>query len=125
MTHPLPVNLDALARAFRDQGEDTSYYLNTETGELLTVLNDWRQMYDDIWAAAEDGGISFAEALARHDIAAWKKDLLASLDEIESGIGATYLEVPASGRITADDGMASTRAREWLRVHDIEVVPRE
>jgi hypothetical protein len=92
------VDLDELSAVFEINLFDTSYYLDLETGRVVTVDDETRreleELYDEIYDEEGNCIISLEELLrGRDDIQDWFKEALLEADRVEEGYGARFISV--------------------------------
>ena len=94
------VDLAELADAFDNSSEETTYYLDTETGETVLVTSEVNRHLEAIYEAMDGGEdeprLSFEEALQQRDIPGWQQEMVRTADKVEEGFGVRFLRVPRS-----------------------------
>jgi Uncharacterised protein family (UPF0158) len=94
----LRIDLGELAYAFEHGSWEISYYLDTESGEVLLVGEESRRMLDHIYETYGDQErhVDLDAVLGRRELVEWVKDDLKTAHRIDSGFGSRYLQVPES-----------------------------
>ena len=105
----LRIDLVELADAFEHGSWELSYYLDSESGEILMVGQETRHMLDHILETYGDETrqVDIDAALQHRDLVAWMKDDLKTAQRIDSGYGSRYLQVPESDSL---EGYADMKA---------------
>jgi len=123
----LLVDMSELRDAFEEGLPGVHWYLDVETGEVISVEDEmWRLLErvgedDDVRGRDSGALIAPTDALQRHGVLAWQWDLVQEAARIEAGLGTRYIEVP---RAESRDGfrdmedfvgaIRDTRVRERL-----------
>jgi hypothetical protein len=93
----LKLDLDELAWAFEDRDSDASWYLNTETGEVICVTHETSQMLDELLEGEAAPAVSdrdeFLRQLEDCDCQEWEKDELRQAYEVASDTRKRFLPV--------------------------------
>jgi len=103
MKRVLLVDLSELRDAFEEGLPGVHWYLDVETGEVISVDDEmWRlleRVGEGDGVRGRDGGALIAptDALQRHGVLAWQWDLLQEAARVEAGLGTRYIEVPRAG----------------------------
>ena len=105
----LRIDLGELAFAFEHSSWEISYYLDTESGEVLMVGEESRRMLDHIYETygGEQRTVDLDAVLARRELVQWVKDDLKVAHRIDSGFGSRYHQVPESDSL---EGYADMKA---------------
>jgi len=105
----LRIDLGELAFAFEHSSWEISYYLDTESGEVLMVGEESRRMLDHIYETygGEQRRVDLDAVLARRELVQWVKDDLKVAHRIDSGFGSRYHQVPESDSL---EGYADMKA---------------
>ena len=94
----LPVDLSELEWAFQDSSWSTAYYLDLQTGQVITITEEIRQelenLYEEAYDENEDEQVPWADVLQRCNLPEWMKEELQRAHEVEKGYGTRYLGVP-------------------------------
>ena len=97
----LRVDLSRLEAAFDDTSWERSYYLDLETGKVVTVTDEIRWELDSIYEEATLEHVTGEEVdvtpvLRRLSLPEWEKEALCEANEVENGFGTRYISVPRS-----------------------------
>src|SRR5688572_29698175 len=96
---PVRVDFEALETAFEDDGMEHANFLDLETGEVVLVTDEMKQMLEEICEEAlEDYSDSDAvlDAIEASDVPEWQKEALRDAEAVERSLGSRYLRVPDS-----------------------------
>ena len=92
------VNLVELTDAFDNGCDEITYFLDTETGEIVLVTSDDNQHLEAIYEAMDGGEneprLSFEEALQQRNIPGWQHEMVRTADKVEEGFGTRFFRVP-------------------------------
>jgi hypothetical protein len=96
----IKVDIDDLASAFENAGPESHHYLDTETGEVIFVLDEDRGdvggFLEECDAEPDDLSVAFEkwlEEACHHD---WQRDNLRQVFEIESDYTSRFIEVSSA-----------------------------
>ena len=105
----LRIDLGELAFAFEHGSWEISYFLDTESGEVLLVREESRRMLDHIYETygGVERRVDLAAVLQRRELVEWLKDELQTAHRIDSGFGSRYFQVPVSDSL---EGYADMKA---------------
>lgn len=96
----LKVDMSELEFAFEQSPGEMSFFLDTETGELILITDEIRyeleRIYEDIYDERDEEDIAFAEALRRRNMPEWMHAALRQADQVEQGYGSRYIDVPSA-----------------------------
>jgi len=89
----LKINLSELEGAFEMSSPEMHHYLDTETGEVLMVTDDFRQELEQL---REEAGpeAKLEELLRESKLPDWQKQAIAEAERIEENYGTRVVEVP-------------------------------
>lgn len=89
----LKINLVDLEGAFETNSPEMHHYLDTETGEVLMVTDDFRHELERLWeeAGPED---KLADLLRKSDLPDWQRKALVEAERVEEGNGTRMVSVP-------------------------------
>ena len=94
----IKVDLSELEVAFDNSSDEMTYYLNTETGEVVVVTDEARSEFEAIEKVMYGGGdevlVPFDEALGRRDLDDELQHDVRVAAAVEAGFGTRYVEVP-------------------------------
>ena len=106
----LKVDLAELEIACESGATEASYYLDTETGEVVLVTDETRSglvaLSEQVYDAAGEERVPFADLLARRDLTDRQKNALADALRVESGFGDRFI------RVEPEDAHAAYRDME-------------
>jgi hypothetical protein len=95
----LKIDLPDLVQAF-DAGDtvEMTWYLNTQTGEVVPVSDEIRRALEDIYKELKQRGVDhssdFAAAIKDFPEQNWVKEALIEADQVERGLSQTFVTVP-------------------------------
>lgn len=93
----LAINMRDLTTAFALRFDGVQTYFDMETGEVLEVSSEIRDMLEELAAelhTVEDGPIPLQDLLARHpEIPVWQKRALLKANRVELGLGSRIIAV--------------------------------
>ncbi|UCC61622.1 MAG: hypothetical protein JSV36_12535 [Anaerolineae bacterium] len=94
----LRVDVDELTFAFENASWEMSYYLDLETGQVISITEETRWRLEGIYQEARDAGsdqpFDLAEVLEDYGLPDWQKERLLEADRLEVGFGVRYISVP-------------------------------
>lgn len=92
------LNWTELEFAFGNSSYEIDFYLDTETGEVLSVSDEarsiLRRLHDQYGNAAETGAFDLPEALNRSGIPDWQQQEVTEAQQIGEDSNFRYLEIP-------------------------------
>ncbi len=94
----LKIDLSELELAFEGGSEMISYYLNLETGEVVSVSDEERGILETIYEFYYDNltqTVDWEEAFEKKLIPDWQRELLQQADEVEAGLGSRFISIPS------------------------------
>jgi hypothetical protein len=97
----LPVDLDELAEIFDSNNPEITYFLDTESGQVVQVSVETRQQLESIYSEYVEDEEDLTETnllVAFEDIALaeWERQELLSAHRVDTGSGTRYLRIPAA-----------------------------
>jgi hypothetical protein len=98
--HQLKIDLSELEMAFDSGGKLVSYYLDIETGEVISFSDEERGLLERIYATSYDEQtrkVDWATAFQEEHIPDWQREQLLDADRIESGLGSRFIAIPSEG----------------------------
>ena len=104
----LDVDVATLEIPFSTTSYETSYYLNVETGEVVTVLEEARQEFEDLrdeWEQT-DRSSDFEVFLQHSDTPDWMVEAIRDVMRVEEGYGSRYVQVPQADSSEGHQDMA-------------------
>jgi hypothetical protein len=94
----LAVNWMELELAFDDSSYESSYYLDTETGQVFMVTEETRWKLESIYekfAGVDDGAdFDLSAVLPQTDLPDWQQEDVMVANEIGDGFSSRYLAIP-------------------------------
>ena len=96
----LQVNLDDIADAmeYRDPMMMLHSYLDTETGEVITVSSEELSIVEGIYQTHDqeehDKPLDLAAILAKSDYPQWQIEIILEAERVEMGYGTRYISLP-------------------------------
>lgn len=94
----LQVDLDELMFAFDNASWEMSYYLDLETGQVVTIFDETRRelerIYEETYDPDAEQPIDLAEALRQRDLPEWRQQALLEADRVEAEYHSRYIGVP-------------------------------
>lgn len=94
----LKIDLSELELAFDSGSEMISYYLDIETGEVVSVSDQERSLLESIYKSYYDEQTHTVDWVAAFDekhIPEWQRQSLQDADRIEAGFGSRYIDIPS------------------------------
>jgi len=94
----LKIDLSDLELAFDSGGEKISYYLDTETGEIISITDDERRLLESIYDSyynEQTQTIDWAAAFQEEHGPEWLRERLQDADSIEEGFGSRFKAIPS------------------------------
>ncbi|MBX3055566.1 MAG: hypothetical protein KF770_03755 [Anaerolineae bacterium] len=105
----LAVDWDQLTLAFDDSFSEIRYYLDTETGQVFTVMDEARRQLEEIYAKHFDpdnpDAFDIQAGLAEVDTADWQKNVVVEADFVEQHYGRRIITIPQATSYDAYDEM--------------------
>jgi len=96
----LKIDLSELEMAFDSYGEMISYYLDIETGEVISVSDEERGLLESIYESYYDEQsetVDWVNAFEKEHVPDWQRELLINADRVEVGFGDRFISIPAEG----------------------------
>ena len=94
----LPVNLQELIDIFDMGFQELHHYLDTETGQVVMVMEEIRDqlqaLYEEAWDPDSEEEPDIAAFIQAQDLSDWDKEALLEAAAVEEGYGTRYIEVP-------------------------------
>ena len=94
----LIIDMSELELAFEGGYETISYYLELETGEVITVSEEVRGILETIYEAYYDEQtqiVDWESAFENERVPDWQRDLVQDADRVEAGFGGTIIAIPS------------------------------
>ncbi|MEW6716679.1 MAG: UPF0158 family protein [Chloroflexota bacterium] len=96
----LKIDLSELELAFDSASEMISYYLDTETGEIITITDDERRTLEMLYESYYDEQtqtVDWEAAFQEKQVPDWQREILQDADRVEVGFGSRFIYVPSEG----------------------------
>jgi len=96
----LKINLSELELAFDSGSEMISYYLDLETGEVISVSDEERSLLESIYESYYDEqseSVEWENAFQKENTPDWQREQLKDADRVEEGISSRFVAIPAEG----------------------------
>jgi hypothetical protein len=96
----LKIDLSELEMAFDNGGEMISYYLDTETGEIIRITDEGRRLLDSIYESYYDEQtqtVDWEAAFDEKHVPDWQRESIQEADRVEAGFGSRFLAIPPEG----------------------------
>src|SRR4030067_85650 len=96
----LKIDLSELELAFDIGSEMVSYYLDLETGEVISVSDEERGSLENIYESYYDEQsqtIDWEKAFEKEHVPDWRRELLQNADRVEAGFGGRFIAIPSEG----------------------------
>jgi hypothetical protein len=94
------IKFDDLEMAFDDASGAARYYLDLETGQVLSITDEIRDELEAVYRDLDDeGGVEndvFAAALEQHRLPEWMRGMVAEAHQVEQGYGTRYIAIPTA-----------------------------
>ena len=98
--HKLPVDLSELETIFDTSFDETSYYLDLETGMILAILHETRkyldEVYDDLYDLNMEERADFEELLQAHAMPDWMRDVVREAHQLQPIDSDRFVEIPTA-----------------------------
>lgn len=95
----LDIDLVELDFALDNSSDETSYYLNLETGEVIPVTQEIQDLLQEIIYKvlenrADGEKFDLDSFLKTLDLKDWQKQVVREVHEIQEGLGITFIAIP-------------------------------
>jgi predicted nucleotidyltransferase len=94
----IQVDLVELAMAFQDSSQESSYYLDLETGHVIWITQETRweleSVLEETYDPEAEEPVDLAAVLQGYDLADWRKEVLLEADRVDRFYGSRYIGVP-------------------------------
>ena len=104
----LNIDMSELEVAFEGGYEPIAYYLDLETGEVITVSEDARGILETIYESYYDEQgqtVDWEKAFKLENVPDWQRELVQDADRVEAGFGDTIIAVPSESSSEGYDDM--------------------
>ncbi len=94
----LKIDLSELELAFEGGFEMISYYLDLDTGEVISVSEEERGYLETIYESYYDEQTQIVDwegAFENEHVPDWQRELLQDADRVEAGLGVTIIAIPS------------------------------
>jgi hypothetical protein len=94
----LKIDLSELELAFDSGSEMISYYLDLETGEVISVSDEERSLLEGIYESYYDEQtqtVDWEAAFQEEHVPDWQRELLQDADRVEVGFGSRFIAIPS------------------------------
>jgi hypothetical protein len=92
------VDLDELVSAFDDGSPELTFYLDTDTGEVVLVTDETRRelekIYEEMYGEGDEPVVAFEEVLRQRNLPDWQQEELRTADLVEEDFGTRFVKVP-------------------------------
>jgi hypothetical protein len=92
------IDLSELQMAFEGGSEMISYYMDIETGEIISVSDDERGLLENIYELYYDEQtqtVAWEVAFKDEHIPDWQRERIQDADRVEAGLSSRYIEIPS------------------------------
>jgi hypothetical protein len=96
----LKIDLSELELVFNSGSEMISYYLDLETGEVISVSDEERGSLESIYESYYDERsqtIDWENAFEKEHVPDWQRELLQNADRVEVGFDDRFIAIPSEG----------------------------
>jgi len=96
----LQIDLSELEMAFDSGSEMISYYLDIETGQVITVSNEEHGLLESICQSYNDEPtqtVDWEAAFKEEDVPDWQRERLQDADRVEAGFGSRFIDILSEG----------------------------
>jgi hypothetical protein len=94
----IKIDLSELELAFDSGSEMISYYLDLETGEVISVSDEERGLLESIYESYYDDQsetVDRESAFVNEHVPDWQRELLINADRVEAGFGDRFISIPS------------------------------
>jgi hypothetical protein len=106
----LHIDMSELEVAFEGGYETSSYYLDLEKGEVISVSEEARGILKTIYASYYDEQaqtVDWEKAFKLKNVPDWQREFVQDADRVEAGIGDTITAVPSENSSEGYSDMAA------------------
>jgi hypothetical protein len=96
----LKIDLPELEIAFDRGSEMISYYLDLETGKVVSVGDEERGLLESIYESYYDEQtqtVNWETAFQEEHVPDWQREIIQGADRVEAGVGSRFIAIPAEG----------------------------
>jgi hypothetical protein len=104
----LKIDISELELAFAGVFEMISYYLDLDTGEVISVSQEARNVLDTIYGSYYDEQsqiVDWESAFENERVPDWQRELVHDADRVETGLGVTIIVIPSESSLEGYDDM--------------------
>jgi hypothetical protein len=98
----LNIDMPELELAFEVGFEMISYYLDLDTGEVISVSEEARNVLDTIYESYYDEQtqiVDWESAFESERVPDWQRDLVQNADRVEAGLSVTIIAIPSESSL--------------------------
>jgi Uncharacterised protein family (UPF0158) len=95
----LNIEMSDLEMAFDSSGEMTNYYLDIETGDVLSITDEDNRLLEqrsENYYDEETRAMDWEKAFQEKTIPEWQRDMLLKADQIEANFSSRYIAIPSA-----------------------------
>jgi len=95
----LNIEMSDLEMAFDNGGDMVNYYLDFETGDVLSITDEDNRLLEHLSENYYDEGtrtMDWERAFQEEAIPEWQREALQEADRIEAGFGSRYIAIPSA-----------------------------
>ena len=95
----LNIEMSDLEMAFDNSGEMTNYYMDIETGDVLSITDEDNRLLEQLsenYYDEETRTMDWEKAFQEETIPEWQRDMLLKADQIEANFGRRYIALPSA-----------------------------
>jgi hypothetical protein len=96
----LKIDLSELELAFDSGSEMIAFYLDLETGEVISVSDEERGLLESIYQSYYDDPsekVDWENAFEKEHVPDWQRERLQDADRVEAGFGDRFIAIPSEG----------------------------
>jgi len=104
----LSIDMPELELAFESGFEMISYYLDLDTGEVISVSEEACNVLDTIYESYYDEQtqvVDWEGAFENERVPDWQRELVQDADRVEAGLGVTIIAIPSESSLEGYDDM--------------------
>jgi len=95
----LKIEMSDLEMVFDNSGEMINYYLDLETGDVLSITDEDNRLLEHLSENYYDEGtrtMDWERAFQEEAILEWQREALQEADRIEAGFSSRYIAIPSA-----------------------------
>jgi hypothetical protein len=96
----LKIDLSKLELAFDSGSDMISYYLDLETGEVISISDEERSLLESIYESYYDEQsetVDWVNAFEKEHVPDWQREPLQKVDWVKAGFGDRFISIPSAG----------------------------